>query len=196
MQSPLQSESFGERTEAVKAHFQVPVGPGIGTFRVACEDKVLALRVLPLEHDQSSFGGDYEALVKQALGTTDPEARLQFAARIARQIHESQIATFDLLRGAGVVAPELAKLEQRRECVRYERQESTMILLRDSRRLRPELDYQTARDVFWMFTGRDVYRMLARERGWTPHKYEDWLAETLIKNLLTRGRASRERQRY
>src|SRR6266568_8315962 len=29
--------------------------------------------------DQSSFGVDYESLVKQALGTTDPEARLKFA---------------------------------------------------------------------------------------------------------------------
>jgi len=136
--------------------------------------------------DQSSFGVDYESLVKQALGTTDPEARLKFAARIARQIHESQIATFDLLRGAGVVAPELAKLEQRRECVRYERQESTMILLRDSRRLRPELGYQSARDVFWTLTGRDVYRMLVRERGWPPQKYQDWLADILIETLLTR----------
>lgn len=138
--------------------------------------------------DQSSFGVDYDALVKQALGTTDPEARLRLAARIARQIHESQIATFDLLRGAGVVAPELAKLERRRECVRYERQEGTMILLRDSGRLRPKLDYQTARDVFWMFTGRDVYRMLVRERGWSAEKYEGWLAQTLINNLLLRKR--------
>ena len=147
--------------------------------------------------DQSSFGVDYENLVRQALDTTDPEARLKFAARIARQIHESQVAMFDLLRGAGVVAPKLAKLEQQRECVRYERQESTMIVLRDSGRLRPELDYQTARDVFWMLTGRDVYRMLVRERGWSPQKYEEWLGDTLIKNLLnrkskgTRGRAPR-----
>ena len=134
--------------------------------------------------DQSSFGVDYEALVKQALGTNDPEARLRFAARIARQVHESQIAAFDLLRGAGVVAPALAKLEQRRECMRYERQEGTMIVLRDSGRLRRDLDYHTARDVFWMLTGRDIYRMLVRERGWSPQKYEDWLASILMRSLL------------
>ena len=71
-----------------------------------------------------------------------------------------------------------------------------MILLRDSRRLRPELDYQTARDVFWMFTGRDVYRMLVRERGWSPQKYEDWLADTLIRNLLTRESDPAQRRTY
>ena len=132
--------------------------------------------------DQSSFGPRYQELVQQALSTNDPEARLRFAARIARQIHETQDATFDLLRGAGVVAPELAKLEQRRECVRYDRQESTGIVLRESGRLR--LDYQSARDLFWMFTSRDIFRMLVRERGWSPQQYETWLANTLVQTLM------------
>src|SRR6266404_4917646 len=97
----------------------------------------------------------------------DPETRLRLAARIARQIHEPLSATFDLLRSAGVVAPELAKLEQQRERLRYERQERMIISLRDAGRLRPGLDHGTARDIFWMLTGRDVYRMLVRERGWS-----------------------------
>ena len=134
--------------------------------------------------DQSAFGADYEKVVQQALSARDPEARLRFAARIARQIHGWQSATFDLLRGAGVVAPELAKLEQLREGVRYERQEKMINLLRDAGRLRPGLDDLTARDIFWMLTGRDVYRMLVRERGWSPQKYQDWLADTLVHSLL------------
>ena len=145
--------------------------------------------------DQSAFGADYEKAVRQALSASDPEARLRFAARIARQIHDAQSATFDLLRGAGVVAPELAKLEQQREGVRYERQETMINLLRDAGRLRPGLDHGTARDIFWMFTGRDVYRMLVRERGWSPQKYQDWLADTLVHALLTPGRPSPVRSR-
>jgi len=139
--------------------------------------------------DQSTFGADYENAVRQALGARDPESRLRLAAPIARQIHDAQSATFDLLRGAGVVAPELAKLEQQRECLRYERQERMIISLRDAGALRPELDYTTARDIFWMLTGRDVYRMLVRERGWSSQKYQDWLDDTLVQSLLTRGRA-------
>ena len=138
--------------------------------------------------DQSTFGADYENAVRQALGARDPESRLRLAAPIARQIHDAQSATFDLLRGAGVVAPELARLEQQRECLRYERQERMIIPLRDAGALRPELDYTTARDIFWMLTGRDVYRMLVRERGWSSQKYQDWLADTLVQSLLTRGR--------
>jgi hypothetical protein len=64
-----------------------------------------------------------------------------------------------------VVAPELAKLEQQRERLRYEKEESMIIFLRDAGRLRPGLSHQTARDIFWMLTGGDVYRMLVHERG-------------------------------
>src|SRR6266849_7184594 len=69
--------------------------------------------------DQSTFGADYEDAVRQALSASDPETRLRRTAPIARQIHDAQSATFDLLRGAGVVAPELATLEQQRERLRY-----------------------------------------------------------------------------
>jgi len=135
--------------------------------------------------NQSTFGPDYEETVQQALSASDPETRLRFAARIAKQIHDAQSATFDLLRGSGVVAPELAKLEQQREALRYDRQERMIISLRDAGRLRPELDYATARDIFWMFTGKDVYRMLVHERGWSSQKYQDWLANTLVQCLLS-----------
>jgi len=135
--------------------------------------------------DQSTFGPDYEDAVRRALSARDPETRLRLAAPIARQIHDAQSATFDLLRGAGVVAPALAKLERQRERLRYERQERMINSLRDARRLRPALDYTTARDIFWMLTGRDVYRMLVRERGWSSQKYEGWLADTLVHSLLT-----------
>src|SRR6266852_7382657 len=135
--------------------------------------------------DQSTFGADYEDTVRQALSAREPEARLRLTAPIARQIHDAQTAAFDLLRGAGVVAPELAKLEQQRERLRYERQERMIISLRDAGRLRPGLNHRTARDIFWMLTGRDVYRMLVRERGWSPQKYQEWLADTLVHSLLS-----------
>src|SRR5229473_6181679 len=141
--------------------------------------------------DRSTFGDEYEEAVRQAMGASDPETRLRLAARIARQIHEPLSATFDLLRGAGVVAPELAKLERQRESLRYERQERMIVSLRDAGRLRPGLDHATARDIFWMLTGRDVYRMLVRERGWSSQKYQDWLAGSLVRSLLTPGRSVR-----
>jgi AcrR family transcriptional regulator len=141
--------------------------------------------------DQSTVGPEYEEAVRKALSAKDPETRLRLAAPIARQIHDAQSATFDLLRGAGVVAPELAKLEHQRECLRYERQERMIVSLRDAGSLHPDLDYTTARDIFWMLTGRDIYRMLVRERGWSSQKYEDWLADALVRSLLGAPRRTR-----
>ena len=140
--------------------------------------------------DQSTFGPEYEEAVRHALAADDPETRLRLAAPIARQIHDAQSAAFDLLRGAGVVAPELAKLEHQRECLRYERQERMIVSLRDAGRLRADLDYATARDVFWMLTSRDIYRMLVREQGWSSQRYQDWLADTLVRSLLGPQRRS------
>jgi len=143
--------------------------------------------------DQSMFGPDYDEVVREALSASDPENRLRRAASVARQIRGAQSAAFDLLRGAGVVAPELAKLERQRERLRYEKEESMITFLRDAGKLRPGLSHKTARDIFWMLTGGDVYRMLVRERGWSPQKYQDWLADTLVHFLLSPGRAVRSR---
>ena len=138
--------------------------------------------------DESTFGPDYVEVVRQTLHASDPETRLRLAARVARQIRGAQSAAFDLLRGAGVVAPELAKLEQQRERLRYEGEEGVIIFLRDAGRLRPDLSYKTARDIFWMLTGGDVYRMLVSERRWSPQQYQDWLADTLVHSLFARGK--------
>ena len=142
--------------------------------------------------DRSMFGPDYEAVVRQTLSATDPETRLRCAAAVARQIRGTQSAMFDLMRGAAVVAPELAKLEEEREHLRYEKEEGMINFLRDAGALRPGLGHKTARDIFWMLTGGDVYRMLVRECGWSPQKYQDWLADTLVRALLSpRKRESR-----
>jgi AcrR family transcriptional regulator len=134
--------------------------------------------------DQSSHGPGYQETVREAQGTQDPVARLRMAARVARQVHEPQTAAFDLLRGAGVVAPELAKLEQQREALRFERQEGMIAFLRDAGRLKRELKLGQARDILWMLTGRDVYRALVCGRRWSPQQYEEWLADTLVQSLI------------
>jgi AcrR family transcriptional regulator len=137
--------------------------------------------------NQTTFGPDYEDTVRQTLEEMDPERRLRGAARIARQIHDAQRTGFDLLRGAGVVAPELARLEQERERIRYEREEAMIHSLRDAKRLRPGLSYRAARDIMWTLTASDVYRMLVRERGWSSQKYQDWLADTMVHSLLSQS---------
>jgi len=138
--------------------------------------------------DESMFGSDYEQIVRYAKSATDSETRLRRAAAVARQIRGAQSVAFDVMRGAGVVAPELAKLERQRERLRYDREETVITSLQHSGKLRPDLNHQKARDIFWMLTGGDVYRMLVGERRWAPEQYESWLADTLVLLLLAKTR--------
>ena len=140
--------------------------------------------------DQLTFGTDYEEVVRRVASADDAETRLRLAAGVARQIRGAQSAAFDLMRSAGVVAPELAKLAQQRERLRYEKEEGVIDFLRESGGLRRGLTHKKARDIFWVLSGGDVYRMLVGERGWSPEQYQDWLGETLVDALLGSGAAA------
>lgn len=134
--------------------------------------------------DQDSFGFEYQELRKQVHATHDPEEKLRLPASIARRVHDAQSVTFDLFKGAGVLAPDLAALEKQRENVRYEAQKGVIDFLQQAGRLRAGISETAARDILWTFTSRELYRMLVRERGWTSQAYETWVADMLVAALL------------
>ena len=133
--------------------------------------------------DAARFGEAYQSLIAQVMQITDPLERLAFAPRFARQIYESEKSVEDLLRGAGMLAPELALVEQERDCMRYDAQKMLIDGLQRANLLRLGLGHQEARDVLWSLTSRELYRMLVRERGWTGEQYEQWLRELIRKEL-------------
>ena len=181
----LQSEGYAGMTiEAIAQRAEVSAQSVYAIFKSKTGILIALL-------DQSTFGSDYEKVVRQAVSESDPETRLRLAAGVARQIRGAQSAAFDLMRGAGVVAPELAKLQHQRERVRYEKEEGMINFLRESGRLRSGLSDKAARDIFWMLTGGDVYRMLVSERRWSPQQYQDWLADTLVHSLLATEKTAR-----
>jgi AcrR family transcriptional regulator len=134
--------------------------------------------------DRDSFGARYQELIREVQVTTNPEAKLRFPAKIARQIHDAQSSTFDRFAGAGVLAPDLASLRTERECGRYEAQKKIITFVQQAGRLKPGLTETEARDILWTLTSRDVYRMLVKDRGWTSQAYEDWLADAIVAALL------------
>jgi hypothetical protein len=71
------------------------------------------------------------------------------------------------------------------EQIRYQLQEKRAKLLTKTFPSAKALGLVKVRDIMWMYTGRDIYRMLVLERGWSSDEYEDWLANTLISSLTT-----------
>jgi AcrR family transcriptional regulator len=136
--------------------------------------------------DMARFGDAYQALIAQVMKITDPLERLAFAPRFARQIYESEIPVERLLRGAGMLTPELAAVEQERDCSRREAQAMLIDGLERAKLLRAGLDREAARDVLWAMTSRELYRMLVRERGWPAKRYEEWLTNAIRSELTGR----------
>lgn len=125
----------------------------------------------------------FEALVKKSEEATTSEERLLYSAKIARQIYDAERAQMEVFRGASVLSPELKELEKERERRRHERQEITINAMVKEDSLAKGMSVSKARDILWVFTGRDIYRMLVIEQGWMPEEYERWLAELLFNTL-------------
>lgn len=134
--------------------------------------------------DTARFGDTYQTLITEARKVTDPMELLEFPPRFARQIYESEIPVENLLRGAGMVAPELAAVEDERNCQRYDSQLMVIDALDRAGLLRDGLSREAARAVLWSLTSREMFRMLVREREWTADQYEQWLKETLRRELV------------
>jgi AcrR family transcriptional regulator len=134
--------------------------------------------------EQALFGGAFQSAQEHLAGETDPVRLLALTPRVARAIYESERQELGLLRNASGFSPELRKVEEEFERIRYDMQEQRLQRLLESGKAREQLTLEEARRVLWMLTSREVYRMLVDDGGWTPERYEQWLAQTLVEALV------------
>jgi AcrR family transcriptional regulator len=130
------------------------------------------------------FGPRFEEAQAKLAGVTDPVALIRLSAHIARAIYEGESSELGLMRGASAYSPALRKLEQEFENNRFEMQEERNKLLFAQSKQRSGLALDEARRLLWMYTSRDIYRMLVQEGGWTPDRYQQWLSDTLVNALV------------
>ena len=116
--------------------------------------------------------------------TDDPSRRLALVAQITRRAYEPLANELELLRTAGAVAPELAELASLVEARRRENQARLIASLSEQRVLRPGLSLEEAVDILWARKGFDLYRMLVVQQRWEATRYERWLAQLLIRQML------------
>jgi AcrR family transcriptional regulator len=123
-------------------------------------------------------------LIEELRTTEDGTRQLSLVAQITRQAYEPLVSSLELLRTAGAVAPELAEVRRQIETRRRQNQARLIASLREQGALRPGLSLEEATDVLWAQTSYDLYRMLVVEQGWEPERYETWLAQLLVQQLL------------
>lgn len=134
--------------------------------------------------DEALPSNQFNALVEKSISEKSPKERLGISAKIARQIYDAERTQMNIFQSAAVLAPEFRELEKEREMRRYTRQEVTIKAMVKENSLMEGLNADKARDILWALTGRDIYRMLVLEQGWTSDEYEKWLAQLLISTLI------------
>ncbi len=127
---------------------------------------------------------DIRALAQGAFSEPDPVQQLHLAAKVMRSILERDADIIDLLWQAGDGDPDLAAAWRQSHHQRLARLGELMGVLVSKEALKPGLEIETATEILWSLSSPEVYRLLVRERGWTPQRYEDWLADTAITLLL------------
>lgn len=132
----------------------------------------------------SLFGRGFQIARSKLEGITDPVELIALTAHVARAVYEAESTELGLLRGAAAFSPDLRRLEQEFERIRFDMQEDRVRRLFAQSKQMPGLGLEHARQILWMYTSRDVYRMLVLESGWTADRYQEWLSGTLVAALV------------
>ena len=139
----------------------------------------------------ASIAGDDEAValpdrphVRALLADRDPRNQISGLAGLIRGIMSRAEPLHRILVSAAGSDPEAAALLA--ELMR-QRQHGHAQIARSLARagaLRPKLRERDADDIIHALTSPEVYRLLVCDRGWPPERYEQWLKDILIDQLL------------
>ena len=138
-----------------------------------------------------SIAGDDEDLallerpyVRALAADPDPRKQLAGFAGICRGIMARTEPVYRILVSAAGSDPDAAALLAEQTRIRQQGQGQIARLLAGAGALRPGLREREAEDIIHALMSPEVYRLLVGDRGWSPDRYEQWLRETLIGQLL------------
>jgi AcrR family transcriptional regulator len=117
----------------------------------------------------------------------DAVAKLRLYATSMRQTLERLAPLFLAVRDAASTEPDAHQVWHEISERRAANMRNLATDLRATGRLRPDLTIDTAADVVWTTNSPEVWVLLTVERGWSPDRYEVWLADAWCRLLLTDG---------
>lgn len=138
------------------------------------------------------FGQRFQAASAELDSVSDPVKQIELTAGLARAIYESESSELGLMRGASAFSPSLRRLELEFERVRFDMQKQRLVSLFSQSLQSKDLTLEEARRILWMYTSRDVYRMLVTEGRWSPARYQEWLSVTLLGALVAPSASGRK----
>jgi AcrR family transcriptional regulator len=116
------------------------------------------------------------------LDEPDPAQRLRMLAELNRR--QMQVGSDVVAIYQEAAASDPAMAETLRNVLAAREREVRKLIDSLAPRLRPDLTVDSALDLTLALTLPELFHLLVVERGWGPGRYETWLADTLVSQLL------------
>ena len=122
---------------------------------------------------------DYVAAVRAA---ADAETKIAIYAAAVTAIAPRLVLVLGIIQQAAHAEPELARLWNQ---IAERRAANMRLFVTDLASVHPlRLDPGQAADIVWATNAAEMYQLLVGQRGWSPQRYERFLADTWRRLLL------------
>jgi AcrR family transcriptional regulator len=122
--------------------------------------------------------------MRSVLNETEPRARLRALASNTRRILEALGPVHAIMRAAALAEPQIAELARVHAERRLEGQANLVDWIAQGAALRPGLNRTRAGEAYFALTSPELHHLFTEELRWSGRRYENWLYETLLAQLL------------
>ena len=175
---------YGATTiEAISANSDVPPAT---VYRLFSSKRGIlkALLDVSIVGDDETIAMADRAPVRSLLADQDPSNIVAGFVGIVAQVNARTSAIYRILVSAAASDPDAATLLDELSRQRQEGQGRIARSLSRARALRPGLRERDAADIIHALMSPELYGLLVVDRSWPPERYEAWLTETLVDQLL------------
>lgn len=122
--------------------------------------------------------------IAEIRASTDQREQLRLLAHFSRTILQRTDQIHRILQIAATSDANAAELQQRDRERRYRGQTQYIDMLLANGPIRSSLTRTDAADTYAALANPESYAFLTGERGWSPERFEQWLADSLTRLLL------------
>jgi AcrR family transcriptional regulator len=162
-------------------------GVALKTVYLAFETKAGLLRAVwhrrlrgGLEHVPA---GEQEWF-REVIEEPDPAKALRLNARNSRNVKARIAPLGEVIHSAAAADPEIDTLLNTIWSQFYDNQRDVVKALYKRKALKPGLSVDRAADILWTLNHPNVYILLLGDRGWSEDRYERWVGDITISELL------------
>ncbi len=166
-------ESIAQAAGVSAATVYKTYGGKKGLVRELCERALLGDGTVPAEARSDAL----------RVGS-DPRAVVAGWGALAAEVSPRVSPLMLLLRTAAETDPEAAALHSELDEARLQRMAENARYLADNGHVRSGVTTEEARDILWLCTSPDLYDLIVVQRGWSPQRFGELIADTIVGALL------------